>query len=328
MIKFHRRRRAAASAAAAAALIAVLAACSSSGSSGSAGSTAGSSAQASGGSLTIGPDTGQTSISVKPDPAAIALLPASVKQSGTINVGIEANGGYPNSVQINGKQYGLTYDLARELAAALGLKANIQAGPFTDLIPGLQAGRYQLSTSLYGETAARRQVLDFVTAAYSLGNVVIAGSNSPNKHLTFSDLCGLSIGTTAASSQAALVQQASTACTKAGKPAVKIEQFDSNPDTVLAVVSNRVDGAALPMGGGTYAAKANPSLTLGPLDTQVVGYSGSALPKGSPLVPAVHAAMVDLVQDGVWKQTLTIYAQQLTMPTLTVVQKNQPYPGT
>lgn len=313
---------------AAALAAAALAACSTSAStSGSpAGSTNGSAA--SGASLTVGPDTSQTAVTVQPDAQAIAQLPADVKQSDSVVIGIEANGGYPNSVQINGKQYGLTYDLARELAAVLGLKPTIQAGPFDTLIPGLQAHRYQLSTSMYGETAVRRQVLDFVTAAYSVGNVIVAGPAATNKHLTFSDICGLTIGTTEGSSQAAQVQTASAACTKAGKPAVNVKQFPSNPETVLAVVSGRVQAAALPFGGGSYAAKANPQLTLGPVDMTVQGYSGSALPKGSNLLPAIHAAMIALMQDGIWKQTLNLYGQQPVYPALSVVQKNAPFPGT
>jgi polar amino acid transport system substrate-binding protein len=309
------------------ALAATLAACSSGGSS-SGGTSGTSGTSTSGGSLTIGPDTDQTSITVTPDAQAIAQLPADVKKSGTLTIGIEANGGYPNSVQISGKQYGLTYDLGRELAAELGLKPTVQAGPFDTLIPGLAAHRYQLSTSMYGETAARRQVLDFVTAAYSLGNVIVAGPKATDKHLTYNDLCGLTIGTTQGSTQATAVQAASAACTKAGKPAVKIDQFDSNPDTVLAVTSSRVDAAALPFGGGSYAAKANPQLTLGPVDTTIEGYTGSALPKGSDLINAIHAAQVALMQNGIWKKTLDLYGQQLVYPSMSVVQENAPYPGT
>jgi polar amino acid transport system substrate-binding protein len=279
----------------------------------------------SGASLTIGPDTDRQKIDVQPNPDAIAKLPADIKSKGTITIGIEANGGYPNSAQISGTQYGLTYDLARELANALGLKATIQAGPFPQLIPGLQGHRYDLSTSLYGESAERRQVLDFVHAAYSLGDVIVAAEQAPNKKLTFKDLCGLTVGTTAGSTQQGLVQEENTKCTAAGKPAINIKSFPSNPETVLAAVSNRVQAVALPLGGGSYAAKANPKLTLGPVDNTIKGYSGSALPKGSNLVPAVHAAMIALMNDGTWKKTLTIYGQQLTYPDLEVVEKNEPF---
>lgn len=277
-------------------------------------------------SLKVGPDTGQTTIEVKKYQPAADLLPPEFAKGGTISVGLEANGGYPNSVTGESGFYGLTYDLAKEVAATLGLELKLNTGPFPTLIPGLQAKRFDFSTSLYGDSEERRQVVDFVYATLGLGDVLLASTKQKGKVLDFGNICGLTIGTTAGSSQQSRIETSSAQCEKDGKPVVTIQQYPSNPETVLAGVSARVDGVVLPMGGAGYAAKASPSrLTLGAVDMTVQKYSGIAMPKGSPLKPAIQAAMAELVRNGVWKQTLTIYGQEATLPDVSVVEKGVPY---
>lgn len=276
----------------------------------------------------VGPDTAQEEISVAKHQAAIDLLPEDVAKSGTLSVGLEANGGYPNSVTTDSAFYGLTYDLAKEIAATLGLELKLNTGPFPTLLPGLQAKRFQFSTSLYGDSEERRKAVDFVYATLGLGEVLLAAKKSPEQALTFDNVCGLTIGTTAGSAQQARLETASAKCEADGKEAVNIQQFPSNPETVLSAVSNRVDGIVLHFGGAGYAAKANPDrLALGPVDMTIQRYSGIALPKDSPLKPAIQAAMVNLINTGVWKQTLTIYGQEATLPDVSVVEKGEPYAG-
>lgn len=276
--------------------------------------------------VTVGPDIGQGNLEVPLNQAAIDLLPKAVRDAGQITVGLEPNNGYPNSVKINDQQFGLTYDLAQLLGKSLGLKVVVDAGPFSSLIPGLQAKRFDFSSFIYLDTEERRKVVDFVYTTYALGDVVLASEKSPNKQLTFADLCGLSVGTTSGSVQQQRLERSSDTCTTQGKPVIDIQQFPSNPETVLAAVSQRVDAVALPMGGGTYAAKANPKkLTLGALDNTIQGYSGMALPKGSELKPALQAAMVQLAKDSTWKKTLELYGQEATFPDISIIEKGTPY---
>ncbi|MBY3381804.1 transporter substrate-binding domain-containing protein [Rhizobium laguerreae] len=277
-------------------------------------------------SIKIGPDTEQTTIEVKKFQAAADLLPPDFAKGGAISVGLEANGGYPNSVTSESGFYGLTYDLAKELAATLGLELKLNTGPFPTLIPGLQAKRFDFSTSLYGDSEERRQVVDFVYSTLGLGDVLLASTKQKGKILDFKNICGLTIGSTAGSSQLSRVEASSAQCQKDGKPPVTIQQYPSNPETVLAGVSARVDGVVLPMGGAGYAAKANTSkLTLGTIDLTVQKYSGIAMPKGSPLKPAIQAAMAELVRNGIWKQTLTIYGQEATFAEVSIIEKGVPY---
>jgi polar amino acid transport system substrate-binding protein len=109
---------------------------SSSSSSGAATSTAAaSSSAASGGSAASGANA-----------AVVKLVPSSIKSKGTLTVASDASYAPNEFFASDGKTIiGMDADLSDALAAAMGLKAKVVNATFNGIIPGLAAGKYDMS---------------------------------------------------------------------------------------------------------------------------------------------------------------------------------------
>ena len=122
-----------------------------------------SSAPAGGGGAATTEHTDDISAGVQPDPAAVALLPADVKAKGTL-VSAEDLSSPPTTFMAsdNKTPIGFNPDIARLIAAKLGLKLQINNIKFDTIITGLQADRYDFTASTMGATKDRLKVLDMV----------------------------------------------------------------------------------------------------------------------------------------------------------------------
>ena len=95
--------------------------------------------------------------------AAVKLLPESIKASKVLRVGIPTNE-QPTQYFLEGTQKltGVNPDIARLIGASLDLKVEIQVANFDSIIPGMAAGRYDMTVSSMTPTTERMKVLDFV----------------------------------------------------------------------------------------------------------------------------------------------------------------------
>src|SRR5512133_1264743 len=108
--------------------------------------------------------TGTTANSATTRSSAAAHVPAAVKSKGTVTVAADAT--YPPNESIASDGHtvvGMDADLAKALAAALGLKAKVVNATFDSIIPGLASGKYDLGMSSFTDTKERERTVDFVT---------------------------------------------------------------------------------------------------------------------------------------------------------------------
>ncbi|BAS18487.1 L-cystine-binding protein TcyA (plasmid) [Arthrobacter sp. Hiyo8] len=85
---------------------------------------------------------------VQPDPAAVKLLPQSYKDKGELTVAMDLH--YPPTTFLaadNKTPIGLNPDIARLLAAKLGLKVEFGNVVFDTIIPGIQGDRYDFTAT-------------------------------------------------------------------------------------------------------------------------------------------------------------------------------------
>lgn len=206
---------------------ALLAACSSSGGSTVAPTTAGN-AKSSSGTSGRGADS-----------AAVALLPASIKSSGVLQIAVPDTGA-PLAETTNGKLVGMDPAFANAVAAELGLKAQITQVPFAQALTGLQAGRYELSYGEYYVTAVRQKVADFVTDWKTFSSFLTQKSSSfaPS---SLAGLCGHTMGGMSGSVELSLLQGAVSTCKSSGKP-LTVDAFPNYGAAILALSSNRIQG--------------------------------------------------------------------------------------
>ena len=112
------------------------------------------------------------------DPALRAMLPESIRQSGEIRVGTDPQQPpYDFYDTDNTTLIGLEQDLAAEMANRLGVKFTFSPAQFASIIPAIQAGRFDLGISAFGDFAEREKILDIID--YTLegtGLIVLEGN--------------------------------------------------------------------------------------------------------------------------------------------------------
>src|SRR5689334_12928713 len=108
--------------------------------------------------------TGTRSTATAVDTKIAAEVPAAIKSKGTLIVA--ANPHYaPNEfIGTDTKTIvGMDPDLAKALAAVMGLKAKVVSASFSSIIPGVSTGKFNLGMSSITDTSQREKSVDFVT---------------------------------------------------------------------------------------------------------------------------------------------------------------------
>jgi polar amino acid transport system substrate-binding protein len=270
----------------------LLAACSSSGPN-TAGST-GSGSAGSGSQIT-------TTWGLQPVASIAKLVPAKF-QSGIKN-GVYND--YPPEEFLNGDTLvGIQPDIVLALSEVMGTKINnVSVGSFDSLIPSMVSGRYDISSSDFGVTADRLKQVDFVTE-FDIGTAFGVKTGSSITIGQQSDLCGHSIGVQAGSYFIDQVNTVSKACTDAGQDPLDVKTFPNDGARTLALVNGRTDVTATGQDALSYAAQSQNV----PIDVQSFIYSpvvqGIIVSKGSGLGPALHAAMVEIINNGTYAKIL------------------------
>ncbi len=284
------------------ALALALAACGSSGTGQNVGAK--STAQG-GGSGSSAEHTDDISVGVKPDAKAVKLLPAAVKDKGTLSVAMDLSSPPTSFMASDNKTpIGFNPDFSRLIAAKLGLKLQINNIKFDTIITGLQANRYDFTASTMGATRDRLKVLDMVDY-FKAGTGVSVPYGNPQK-LTTHTLCGHRVAVQSGSTAELqwLPQLSKQDCTSKGKPAIKAVTLPSVNDALTQLASKRIDAVMYDFTGLQWAATQQPKTfeVLKPLvATKTVAV---ALKKDSPLTPAVKAAIQSIIDSPKYAEAL------------------------
>ncbi|WP_410587580.1 ABC transporter substrate-binding protein [Amycolatopsis sp. lyj-23] len=250
------------------------------------------------------PGTGSGDIgTVAKDDKLAAMVPDAIKADGKILVGQDQS--YPpNEFQDeSGKVTGFDVDLGTAIGQKLGLKMEFQNSAFDGIIPGIQAGKYELAMSSFSVNAERLQIVDMVSY-YKAGTSLGVLKGNPDK-LNVDDLCGKKMGVQKGTTQVDDLQTRSQKCTSAGKPAIDVTQLQAQTDVNLALTAKRVQGELADSPVVDYAVKqTNGQLEVvgDPYDTAPYGI---ILKKGSgDYAKAVQSAVQALIDDGTYKKIL------------------------
>ncbi len=193
-----------------------------------------------------------------------ALLSVSAVAAETVKIGIE--GAFPpwNSLDAQGKLSGLDVDVIQDLCTRAELNCDLVAGPWSGMIPGLNAGKYDAVMTM-GINDERRKVIDF-TIPYAAGVatfIVPVGSKLADmpvsgEHLNLNDaavadpvmaqigtmLKGLSVGVVGSTSQQRLIEA------YFGKD-VSVKSYENAKMRDLDLLAGRIDAG---FDSGVYAA--------------------------------------------------------------------------
>ena len=258
----------------------------------------------------VSPQIASASGNSKVDPAAAALLPASVKANG-LTAGSEIPYAPMEFFDANNKPVGFEVDLVAAIAAKLGIKIAFQQQSFDTIIPSLQSGKHDLAVSSMSDTVERQKVLDFVDYFNGGASLIVAKGN-PSKVTGLASLCGKKVAAEKASWEIDVLAGASKDCTKAGKPAIVTTVLPGNTDAQTALRAGNVLAYLADSQAAAYAAKVAGGgkyfdLVVDPKNPN--GYESGLigvgiLKKNTKVRDAVHLALQDLFKDGTYKALL------------------------
>lgn len=228
-----------------------------------------------------------------------ALLPEAIRAAGVLRIAVP-DVGKPLAYKEGDELKGMDIGLAKAVAGAMGLKAEISLVPFAAALPGLQAGKYDISYGEFYVTAERLKVADFVTSwqDYSSFLVVKSKGYAPT---SLTEICGKSLGAMVGSAELEILNKAAAAC----DAAARINAFPSISNAVLALNSGRVDGVLINRGGAQESIMLDAGLDAsgeiggGPTATAVARTADS-----EAMLAALKAAYDHLIASGAYLEIL------------------------
>jgi polar amino acid transport system substrate-binding protein len=233
-----------------------------------------------------------------------AQVPAAVKSKGTLNVGTEAQYAPNEFLAPDGHTViGMDPDLVTALAETIGLKAKFNDAQFEAIIPGIQAGRYDLGASSFTDTKEREKKVDFVTY-YNAGISFYAKSSANPGVESLKDLCGKTTAVQKGTVEQEEAEKQSKTCTKEGKQAVSVLSFPGQNAVTLAIASSRAELGLADSPIVAYQIKQNKGQFKLVGKTYAFAAYGLAVPKNSGLAQPLLAALKQLIANGKYKAIL------------------------
>jgi len=168
-------------------------------------------------------------------PAHAADLLDTVKARGTLRIALE--GTYPPfnfRDPKTGQLSGYDVDVARLLAARLGLKPAFVTTEWAAILAGLGAGKYDVIISQVNVTPKRAQAFDFSTPyTYSTPQLIVR-RNERIEYKKLEDLRGRKIGV----GQGSVFEQQAKAV-----PGVEVKSYPAAPENLQDLAFGRIDAA-------------------------------------------------------------------------------------
>ena len=239
------------------------------------------------------------------DAAIAAMLPDAITSAGTVRVASGVSFPPMEFFDTDNKTVlGFDADLGAALGQVLGVKFDFQNTNFDGIIGGLNAGRYDLSLTSMVDKKARQGTVDFVDYLNSGVTFMVAKGN-PKALKDKLDLCGKNAAVEKSSSGDLSVDDITTECITAGKPAVNKAPFPDQASAVQALQSGRADAVvALDLTLAYNVATAPDAFEVDakPFGTLPVGIP---VPKSNPkLRDAVQAALKKVISSGRYEALL------------------------
>jgi polar amino acid transport system substrate-binding protein len=248
---------------------------------------------------------------------AVALLPNSVTSRRVLRVAIPTNEP-PTQFYKEGTRYltGVNPDIARLIGEALGLEVEIKVVNFDSIIPGMAAGRYDMTVSSMTPTDKRIAVIDFVDYM-QIGNAIVVAKGQPR--LTQEALCGRRVGVLIGSYQLTTnIPDYDQKCVASGQPPIDAAQFQDTRQAISALTSARLDAVLADSPILEFAATQDPDVVISEnydFTPVAVGVT-----KEPPLVNAVAAALDTVITSGAYHEVLAKYG--LDSATITQARVN------
>jgi len=235
------------------------------------------------------------------DAKVAALVPAAIKSKGTLTVAADASYAPDEFFAPDGHTViGMDADLAKALAAKMGLNAKVQNAVFETIIPGLASGKYDIGASSFTDTKEREKTVDFVTYA-NVGESFFTKASGGTDIASIADICGKTVAVEKGTTEQDDATKQGAKCKAAGKPGVTVLTFQDQNGANLALQSGRAQLVFADSPPAAYAVKqSNGQFKLVGSEYAAAPY-GLAIAKGNGFDKAVLAGLKALMADGTYQ---------------------------
>jgi polar amino acid transport system substrate-binding protein len=231
----------------------------------------------------------------------IVTPPNDLITPGTLTVGSDTT--YPPQEYIDtttGKAAGFDVDLITAIAQRMGLKADVVTTSFNTIIDSLVARRFDVIISAVTINAEREKKVDFVPY-FNAGESLLVPKGNPKNLTSITAACGLKVGVQNGTVEQSDAQAASTACQKAGKPAVILTVLQDQTAVVQLLATGRVDATYQDSPVTDYYILQNPGHFQVGGDVVNAAPEGIAVRKGdTSMLHAVQTAFTQLKAAGTY----------------------------
>ncbi len=146
----------------------------------------------------------------------------------------------PFCFRADGRSSGCDVDVARAILSSIGVpEFEPVIVEFSDLIPGLVAGRWMMTTGLF-ITSARRELVDFSRPIWALPDGLLVSAGNPKRLTSYASIAA----ERTASLGVVKGQVQRDAALAAGVPAARIRYYGSQDEAAKAVLAGEVDAYA------------------------------------------------------------------------------------
>lgn len=201
-----------------------------------------------------------------------------------------------------GNIVGVEMDLTRALAQTLGLEFQPVEQDFSLILPAISSGQIDVGATGFTDNEERRQNYDFVNTLYAGIQWAQRPGDDP---INPNEACGLTVAVQRTTvSETDDVRPKSEACIAEGKKPIEVLAYDTNDNAALALLMGRADAFSADSPVTAWAITRSEGRMVPTGELFDAAPYGIAVPKDSPLGPALAAALQHLIETGKYQEIL------------------------
>lgn len=214
-----------------------------------------------------------------------------VKARGTLKIALE--GTYPPfnfKDRKTGELSGFDVDVARLLAAKLGVKPEFITSEWSGILAGLSAGKYDVIVNQVGVTAKRQETFDFSNPYTVSSAQLMVRKDEKRAFRSLDDLKGHKLGV----GQGSNYEENAKSIT-----GIEVKSYPGAPEYLQDLASGRVDAALNDSLMVAYLLKSSHLPIKAGAPIGELASNGIPFKKGNPkFLAALNAALADIIKDG------------------------------
>lgn len=264
---------------------------------------------------------GWTQITPEAVPEIAAMVPEAVAADGVLSAGTNPPFAPFEVKDSGGDVVGMEIDLARATAAVMGLEFEPVEQDFAMILPAVQSGTLDVGVSGFTDNEERRKNVDFVNFLYA----GIQWAQPAGTDVDPGNACGLTVAVQRTTvSETDDVRPKSRACEEAGEEPITILSYDTSDNAALSALIGRADALSADSPVTAWAvARSEGELELTG-DMFAAAPYGWAVPKDSPLGPAMAAALQHLIDTGDYQRILAQWGVETGLVEKAMINEKEP----